>query len=772
MKTRSFFAAALALPMLFACTKENITPSLEGKGFDFSVTVSSDEDTKAVFDDTEGILWVNPGSAGLVKIDETTKAALQSTEATPSEDGRQSTFKFEGITAGSYRLFYPYAETYYPNIKFVVPATQTQEAGKISSDIFAGMATEDVTAAESENTINVNVKYQTVGSYIQFRVYGKAGETVRYVSVVSSDNKLAGEYLVNAKDFTHTIMDGGTDRVLVALGEAGYTTTADFESSTGIYAAVLPGTSTNTYYVTTDKATYAFASSEAKEFAAGSIKCVKLNLDNAKVVEQTVPTELYIVGDVTYVGWDCTKAKKMEKNGNVFSTDVYLSTDVKNADNKVEKAEGFKFLTQTVNWKIGYVNDGTGKLVYMSETNGVADTKFTVDKAGYYHVEANFDTGVVTCTPKAPEKLYVWGLATEAGWDSGNAIELTKSAENEFVFTAELFMNGGQDFKFFSDHSEYTAYVNDGSGNVVFFDSPTYTEADKKFNLGAFGLYTLTVDLYAGTVKAESGDLYLLGDCFGWDVKSGKQMTKVSEGVYEISKLRFPTSDVSNKFKFAFKKGDNIEFAFSVIPNNANEYGINFTKEYNDRGYGNTNSAKRDELANVSPVKIIANFDDDAFGFGKGDNKWFITEYFCDKIYDFKLDLNEKTLTASLSQGSNFWLVGINNVWEESNCKATAGDDGVARWTSVEVNTGTAGWDGTFKIRGENVLPDSFWQGEWYHSNVSWAPDSYWWNGYTYGYPTNVVFEKTSDRKWKMTESGTYDFEFDTKNLTLKVTKK
>ena len=94
MKTRSLLSAALALPMLFACNKENITPSLEGKGFDFSVTVSSDEDTKAVFDDAEGIKWVNPGSAGLVTSEFNTVVAQKSTAATPSEDGRKSTFKF------------------------------------------------------------------------------------------------------------------------------------------------------------------------------------------------------------------------------------------------------------------------------------------------------------------------------------------------------------------------------------------------------------------------------------------------------------------------------------------------------------------------------------------------------------------------------------------------------------------------------------------------------------------------------------------------------
>ena len=780
MKTRKIFAAALALPILFACTKVEIVPTeqpAEGdKGFDISVVVNSDNETKAVFDDAEGILWVNPGSAGLVTSTSTTEAAKKSSAATVSEGGRKSAFTFTGITAGTYRLFYPYCETYYPNIKFTVPANQTQDAGGKSSDIFAGMATEDITATEGENS--VDVKYRAVGSYIQFLVYGKAGEKVRFISVVSSDSKIAGDYLVNATDFTHSVLEGGSERVLVALGESGYTTPANVDGASGIYAAVLPGYSKNTYYVTTDKATYAFASSEAKNFEAGYIKTVKLNLENGKAVQNAVPEELYIVGNVTYVGWTPANAIKMTKEGNVFSTDVYLSTQWKNSSNVVEKAEGFKFLTQNQNFDTGYVKGIDGKLTYYSGTN-VEDSKFTVDKAGYYHVVANFDTGEVTCTPKAPEKLYVWGAATEASWDSSKAIELTKSAENEFVFTAQLYLNGNEEFKFFSENNEYTAYVNDGSGNLIFFDSPSGSDADKKFNENAFGLYNLTVNLSEGTVKAESGDLYLLGDCFGWDVTYGKPMKKVSEGVYEISKLRFPTSDVSNKFKFAFKKGDAIEFAFSVVPDNYDkdgnikEYGISFATEWNETQ--NPWSSKKEKLSNESNVKIIANFDNDAFGFGKGDNKWYIDTYYCNKFYDFKLDLNTKKLTATLSQGSDFWLIGINNTWSRSDdYKATAGEDGIAKWTSVAVDKSTDGWDGTFKICGENVLPDDFWSGEWYHSNIPWDKDGarYEWKEGSYGNPANVVFEKTSDRKWYMSESGTYDFEFDTKNLTLKVTKK
>lgn len=776
MKTRKLFAAALALPMLFACTKENIVPSEkpveEGKGFDITVTVNSVNETKAIFDDTKGVLWVTPGSAGLVSTS-TTEAAKKSSAATVSEGGRKSAFEFTGITAGTYRLFYPYCETSYPNIKFTVPANQTQAAAGKSSDIFAGMATEDIIATDEENV--VDVKYKTVGSYIQFLVYGKAGEKVRFISVVSADSKIAGDYTVDAtsESFAHKVLEGGTDRVLVALENDDYTTTANVEGAKGIYAAVLPGSSQNTYYVTTDKATYAFASSESKEFKAGSIKTVKLNLENGKAVQNAVPEELYIVGNVTYVGWNPSNAIKMTKDGNVFSTDVYLSTQWKNSSDVVEKAEGFKFLTQNQNFDTGYVKGIDGKLTYYSGTN-VDDSKFTVEKAGYYHVVANFDSGEVTCTPKAPAELYVWGSATEADWDSGKAIKLTKSTENEFVFTAQLYLNGKKEFKFFSENNEYTAYVNDGSGNLIFFDSPSKSDADKKFTVTAFGLYNLTVNLSEGTVKAESGDLYLLGDCFGWDVTSGKLMTKVSEGVYEISKLRFPTSDVPNKFKFAFKKGDVIEFAFSVVPDNDKEYGISFATEWNETQ--DPWSSKKENLSNESNAKIIANFDNDAFGFGNGDNKWFIAPHYCNKFYDFKLDLNTKKLTATLSQGSDFWLVGINYKWSQSESdvyKATAGEDGIAKWTSVEVDVTTANWDGSFKIRGVNVLPDDFWNGEWYHSDIPWDNDSarYEWKEGSYGNLANVVFDDTSDRKWKMTESGTYDFEFDTKNLTLKVTK-
>ncbi|MGM9791467.1 MAG: hypothetical protein ACI3Y4_03585 [Candidatus Cryptobacteroides sp.] len=751
MKTRKIFAAALALPMLFACTKVEIVPTEKpaqgDKGFDISVTVNFDNETKAVFDDTEGILWENPGSAGLVTSEYNDVKAQCSTAANPSEDGRQSTFKFEGITAGTYRLFYPYCETYYPNIKFTVSANQTQDAEGKSSDIFAGMATDNITAVEGENS--VDVKYQTVGSYIQFLVYGKTGEIVRYVSVVSSDSKIAGDYTVNAESFDHTVLEGGSERVLVALGDAGYTTTATAEEATGIYAAVLPGSSKNTYYVTTDKSTYVFESSAAKDFAAGSIKTVKLNLDNAKVVEQTVPNELYIVGNVAFVGWDCTKAIKMEKSGNVFSTDVYLSTQVKNPDNTITDAEGFKFLTQTVNWHIGYVKGTDGKLTYRSETNGVDDTKFTVDKAGYYHVEANFDTGEVTCTPKAPEKLYVWGAATEAGWDSNKAIELTKSAENECLFTAtDILLTGCADFKFFSENSEFTAYVNDGSGNVVFFDSPTGSEADKKFNIAHAGKFDLSVDLSTGkwnyTIKEEYP--YVISN------KTDSYVMCPTGVEGEYSAVAYIGYD-SGYHDFFVKFGDTEAYngSWTEVVFDANlEYSVNVTKAA-DNGTG-----------------------------------WYINDgnKKTARLYRITLNTNTNTLTVKFAQGKNFWLIGTpfagyDPFNKPEAFKGTADENGIVIWNVTTTKTGD------FKICGEYTRSDAFWEGEWYYSTEDNESAGYkfnwsWGSGENDNNYSTELTEKqfdvrvfcANDQKWNFNETGTFEIVFDTRNLKIKVTKK
>lgn len=269
MKIRNLFAAAL-LPLTLACAKENLNKTEDNASISLSVNVSS-EDTKASFSDTEGLIWVkdNVGQAGLVKNNgQDNSVASTSSSIT---DQYNITFNFSGINAGSYRLFYPYAFTYYGKIQFSVPQNQKSSAGK-SSDIFAGIS-EDLISVVTDATTDptCNVKYNAVGSYIRFRVYGKDGLAVYAINIESQDSKVAGLYYIKGEDKTldETKTDGKSSTSFVLSD--GYNTVASKESSQSIYAAVLPGNSQNTYTVVTNEGFYKFSSKSSKEFANGSI---------------------------------------------------------------------------------------------------------------------------------------------------------------------------------------------------------------------------------------------------------------------------------------------------------------------------------------------------------------------------------------------------------------------------------------------------------------------------------------------------------------------
>ena len=88
---------------------------------------------------------------------------------------------------------------------------------------------------------------------------------------------------------------------------------------------------------------------------------------------------------------------------------------------------------------------------------------------GYYTVRVDLNTLKVTLTggtaPSYPETLFLFGPATEAGWDLGNFIPLTKTSNGVFqvkgvnidVGTANPDDNKGNGFKFggFEQRMEY-----------------------------------------------------------------------------------------------------------------------------------------------------------------------------------------------------------------------------------------------------------------------------------------------------------------------------
>ncbi|MDD6975850.1 MAG: CBM20 domain-containing protein [Bacteroidales bacterium] len=387
-------------------------------------------------------------------------------------------------------------------------------------------------------------------------------------------------------------------------------------------------------------------------------------------------------------------------------------------------------------------------------------------------------------TMSIPEELYIVGDACESGWDASKAVRMDKGENN--TFTAELFLQKGeQGFKLLTRKGIYEyCYVNDGNGNMVYYNNPG--DADKKFNVDGFALYKVTADFNTGKLTCEALAPYLVSDFtsyhFGGQDEPLQMKATDTPGVFKAEKVRIYNKSheggyYTNAFKFAFKKTDgaDIDYTFSIQPANDKNYEIALGQEYYKNG-----KSKVDVLSKTFDTRFVGisgslgTIKNDSEG-KEIDYKWTVKETYNDKYYDVLLNLNNSTMTLSLHQGKVFKLAGINKISSGDLPAATVDANGTATWTTIYVDTATEGWDGTFKICGENTISqnssdDSFREGEWYYSQLDWE-GAWWWHSGTYGSTTPVLIESSGDRKWKMTESGYYTIVFDTKNLTLKVTK-
>ena len=463
MKAAKSTLMAAMLPLMFACAKENVVEekpngNTEKAEYGFTVVASEEKQpqetlSKASFDDENGVVWVAGGQAGIVA--DGGSAVGSESLANISEDGYSASFSFTA-SEGTYRLFYPYsAKSSYNNYRFEVSAEQKSAPGK-SSDIFALVGTEDLKL--SADATVADAKMKVVGSYIFFQVYGKAGETVKSIEIASQNTKVGGVYYANNEGSLVETPVGNSD-VKVTLS-SDYITTEGKGEAKGIYAAVLPVKSQNTYTVTTDKGTYTFTSVAEKEFKMGSIKPIPLNLTKGKFKFTDAPEHLYLIGDATTIGWNNNEAIEMT------TTDggrTFTCTDILQAGSA---REGFKFLTEKGSWSNVYVKGEDNKLnFYEGVPSDVQDVKFTVDRAGEYRITANFETMEVTTelVTVYPEVLYQFENGT------AKYIDVMKQTGNGY--SARIFVasgDGNHDFKIRKGDKYY--HVGDNYPKINFND--------------------------------------------------------------------------------------------------------------------------------------------------------------------------------------------------------------------------------------------------------------------------------------------------------------
>lgn len=530
MKTNKLFAVAAMLPVLFSCAKEEIKTndnlSGDGQKYDFTITVSGDEDsiTKASLSDETGIFWVGGGKAGIVK-DSYNKESkeLDAANITTQDGYNQATFQFEGVDEGSYKLYYPYhSYATLDKIPFWVDPNQKTSAGS-SADCFA-LVSNDMVSLTAENQVPATTTYKVVGSYIRFLVYKEGqtddtAESVKYIITKGADRTVSGRYFVNGNENenANALLEGETDlkgETITLTVEGDCKTTADAATAKGLYVAVLPESSQNTYTVITDKGFYSFASKTPKEFKFGAIKNIPLNLVSEKVVK-TAPEALYVVGDATTAGWHAAKAialNKVEGENKYKIENIPLLTG----------GEGFKFLTKLDDWNNTFVYAGENKLLaYYAKYDNIPsgkDKKFTVDKNGCYDLVVDFDTFTVTTTFKT---------------------EFPKVISNNKADTYEMLPTGNDgEFKaagvYIGLDSNYHDFFIQEGGNAYHAPDNAYPEINKG---------SLTGNVYTCAVVKDNNQT------LGWWIKDEYHMT--------MRRYDFTLNTNTNTLTLNFTQGKN-----------------------------------------------------------------------------------------------------------------------------------------------------------------------------------------------------------------------
>ena len=297
--TSIILSALLSTTVFVACTERIEDTIVPGKTRTIEVRVETeinDENTngavsKATWQDGKGLHWAT-GEAAVFGLADNKGSNNNAESFTLGTDGTASFTGSVAETASKFLPYYPKVGAAVGNdgdltINFPIASIQTQtEAGKV--DVSADkIALTGVSPIELEAQTSYSAAMTMQSSMVRFIIYSSKGSTdaVKSVSLTTSENaKISGLWVVvqpwNGESRAFIAGDQKSS-VTVNLGTAynleGVTGKDD---ASGIYMGVCPAKTTGcTYVVTTDKGTYSFESSKEKEFKAGTIHNIALNLD-------------------------------------------------------------------------------------------------------------------------------------------------------------------------------------------------------------------------------------------------------------------------------------------------------------------------------------------------------------------------------------------------------------------------------------------------------------------------------------------------------------
>ena len=559
------------------------------------------------------------------------------------------------------------------------------------------------------------------------------------------------------------VADGGSavgSESLANISEDGYSASFSFTASEGTYRLFYPYSAESNYN------NYRFEVSAEQESAPGKSSDIfalvgtedlKLSADATVADAKMKVVGSYIFFQVYGKAGETVKSIEIASK-NTKVSGVYYA---KNEGSLVGTPEGNSDVKVTLSSDyITTEGKGEAKGIHAAVLPVTAQNTYTVttDKGTYTFTaaaEKEFKMGSIKPIPlnlkagtfkyaNAPEHLYLTGDATSIGWNNQTPIEMT-STDGGMTFTCTDILQAGSarsGFKFLTEKGSWSnVYVKGEDNKLNFYEGVPGDVQDVKFTVDRAGEYRITANFETMEVTTELVTEYpeVLYQFENGTAKYIDVMKQTGNGY--SARIFVASGDGNHDFKI--RKGDKYYHVSNDYPK------INF----NNEGNIDVLSREYDVVYDENPTL-----------------GWWIDDIYSNKYYD--ITLNAEKVSVKLSQETEFWLIGINGNWTHFNSeyRAIADDSGVAKW-DIEV---TSVCD--FKINGKNMTNDFFGEGEWYQSQLGIADNqsALWeWKDGEYEKEVPVLFGKSGDynRKWKMTETGNFTIVFDTRKLTIKVTK-
>lgn len=449
------FVAATAMALV-SCQKNEIeNPADENKGYVYTFLIgdadaSADDDSKAVIGD-DCVEWTSGDQIGTFTKSDNAYSNVTLTDGVASF----AVYSKGGLSVGDKLYFYyPYDSNAGTDKTAVSMSIPTDQDGEDDMPMVSLPFVVTEESATNTTAYAGEVRFANLGSVIEFNIYT---ETAEYASEViksvtfEADNALAGDFTFDltsvdyseAKRESTLAITGHEEKSVTSTLATPVTVPATKDAAAIVKMVVAPGSHAGNIVVTTDKATYTFPISTAKEFKRSVVKPLGLNLrenvrvENAPDVWTLVKSEAELVDgeyviiskydteiEYAYLPSATSSSSPSYSTQTIFNpsnAEVVPTTDISQMVwNLAKESDG--------NWTI--TNNEDKYLYHTSSTTGlrVGSTKMT------WEISGHTDNTEALCLKSTDEDSRYVGIYSAENWRTYNTIHANYKGSSELYF--------------------------------------------------------------------------------------------------------------------------------------------------------------------------------------------------------------------------------------------------------------------------------------------------------------------------------------------------